>query len=652
MKYLPYVNTKMGTRSIAKYSNGNTLPLTQLPFGMLSLCPQTDGSSRWLYSPDFPFVEGIRLTHQPSPWIGDYGTILMMPQNDIIANDAQGASSSFLEKDSHLCPDYMRLSLLRPECVIELSPTERACAIRLNFKNNRQSYLSFLATQGNYTYALEGDTLLVTNDAHSQDDARDFKMYLVARFPHGAIDKDKSMLANSYAHIALTSQKVEVCVAISYISHDMALLNLEREIGEGGFDEVRKNAEEIWEEHLGRIEINEDSDALMRTFYSCMYRAFLFPRKAYELDKNGTPLHYSPFDGKVREGVRYTDNGFWDTYRTVYPLYSLIARDEYRDMLRSFVGDYNECGWLPRWISIGEVGCMPSTLIDAVIAEACTQKIADKALLENALEGMLHHATTPSKQGRYGRNGIAEYIKYGYVPCDKYRESVNLTLDFAYGDWCIATVAKALGKDDIYNEYIKRAKSYKNLFDADTTFMRGRAEDSSLRPDFDPFKWGGDYTEASAYQSSLAVPHDIEGLCELYGGRSELISYLDRLFSAPASFRVHGYGAEIHEMSEMAVVDFGQCAISNQPSFHIPYMYAYLGENEKSEYWVRRICTELFKPMPDGYPGDEDNGTMSAWYILSCLGMYRMCPGKDEWVRIKPLVNDAKILGKSIDEIK
>lgn len=648
MKYLNYVNTKMGTRSIARYSNGNTLPLTQLPFGMVSLCPQTDGSSRWLYSPDFPFVEGIRLTHQPSPWIGDYGTILIMPQSDIIANDASGASSSFSEKDSCLCPHYMRLKLLRSECDFELSPTERAFSLRLAFKNERQGYLSFLKTQGNYTYSLDGDVLKVTNDAHSQDDAKDFKMYLVARFGSGVIDADKSIIGDSYAHIALKSKNTEVSVAISYISYEQAMLNLNREIGEKSFEQVKASAEQCWEEHLRRIEIDTDSDEMMRTFYSCMYRTFLFPRKAYELDANGDYVHYTPFDGKIRKGVRYTDNGFWDTYRTVYPLFSLIAREEYRDMLESFIGDYKECGWLPRWISIGEVGCMPSTLVDAVIAEACTQKIADKSLLENALEGMLHHATTPSSERRYGRNGISEYIKYGYVPCDKYSESVNLTLDFAYGDWCIAIVAKALGKDDIYNEYISRSKSYKSLFDKSVGFMRAKDSLGEYSGNFDPFKWGRDYTESSAWQGSLAVPHDIEGLSELYGGRDKLISYLDRLFDSPARFRVHGYGAEIHEMSEMAVVDFGQCAISNQPSFHIPYMYAYLGSPEKSEYWVKRICEELFKPTVDGYPGDEDNGTMSAWYILSCLGMYRICPGKDEWVKIKPLVKGAKILGKEI----
>ena len=649
MKYLSYVNTKMGTRSVMRYSNGNTLPLTQRPFGMLSLCPQTNGESRWFYSPDFPYTEGVRLTHQPSPWIGDYGTVLMMPQTDILGNTPSMASSSILERNSDLAPHYLRLNLTRPSCVFELAPTERACAMRLTFGCKTIPYLSFLASQGDYeyTYDSERGMLFGTNNAHSQDDAKDFKMYFVVRFKKEDVDASKIQISENYAHIALESNKVEASLAISYISHEMALISLEREIGACDFDMIKAQGEQAWEEHLSRIEIEAD-EQMMRTFYSCMYRTFLFPHKAYELDKDGVALHYTPSDGKIREGIRYTDNGFWDTYRTVYPLFSLIAREEFADMVKSFVGDYNECGWLPRWISIGEVGCMPSTLIDAVIAEACTQGIVDRATLENALDGMLHHANTPSKERRYGREGISEYLKHGYVPCNKHKESVNLTLDFAYGDWCIAIVAKVLGKADIYNEYIARAQNYRHIFDKNERFMRGKDENGAFSPDFDPFKWGGDYTEASAWQSTLAVQHDIEGLCDLLGGKNKLIEYLDALFGAPASFRVNTYGGEIHEMSEMAVVDFGQCAISNQPSFHIPYMYAYLGEKEKSEMWIRRICTELFKPTPDGYPGDEDNGTMSAWYILSCLGLYRMCPGKDEWIKIKPLVRDAKILGKSI----
>ena len=261
---------------------------------------------------------------------------------------------------------------------------------------------------------------------------------------------------------------------------------------------------------------------------------------------------------------------------------------------------------------------------------------------------MLYHATHEAEDPRYGRNGALSFLRYGYVPKSEHRESVNLTQDFAYGDWCIATIAEILGKQEIADEYRHLAKNYRNLFDPSTGFMRGKDENGVMTDDFDPCVWGGDYTEGSAWQNSFAVPHDIEGLAKLYGGNDRLVAKLDELFSTPPRYRVMGYGFEIHEMTEMALVDFGQMAISNQPSFHIPFIYAALGETAKTEYWVKRLTEEAFFPTYDGFPGDEDTGTTSAWYILSVLGMYRLCPGKNEWIRFTPTVKNAKILGTYI----
>lgn len=292
---------------------------------------------------------------------------------------------------------------------------------------------------------------------------------------------------------------------------------------------------------------------------------------------------------------------------------------------------------------------MPSTLIDGVIAEAAVNGIGKREVLESALDGMIHHANNEASDRRYGRNGAEAYLKYGYVPRDMQRESVNLTLDAAYGDWCIATVAKILGRNEICDEYIKRSKNYKNLFDKETGFMRGRDTNGQMADNFDPCSWGGEYTEGSAWQNSFFVPHDVEGLTELYGSKEAFIKKLDELFATSPTFRTFGYnGYEIHEMSEMAIADFGQCAISNQPSFHIPFLYSVLGQQEKTDYWVERMANEAFSPDVDGYPGDEDNGTTSAWYIFACLGFYRLCPGKDEWIPCKRLVKKAKILGKEI----
>ena len=653
MKYIPYVNIKMGTRSHMKYSTGNTLPLTQLPFGMASFCPQTEvneGREGWFFDPCLPVCEGIRLTHQPSPWIREYGAFLMTPQSDLIGDKGESAASGYRIKEAIMRPDYLKLRFQRCDCDFELTPTERGCAFRLSFGNERPSYLSFLPVLGNYTYRYDekAHILYGSTDGHSQDEAKNFRAYIAVKFLDGCVDNDRTYVKGegdtACAHIGIKGKYAEGRVAISYISEEMALNTLNREAEGRSFEEIRKKAEYSWEEKLHRIEVKCEDENRLATFYSCMYRVFLFPRKAYEIDEKGNKVHYTPKTGKVSQGARYTDTGFWDTARTLFPLYSLIAREEYEEMLRGFVNDYLECGYLPRWISIGEVGCMPSTLIDCVIADAVVKKIGERELWENALRGMLHHANTEADDRRYGRNGALAYKKYGYVPKNLQKESVNLTLDAAYGDWCIATVAKELGYDDIYSEYIERSKNYKNLFDKETGFMRGRDEGGNMSEDFDPCIWGGDYTEGSAWQNSFWVPHDIEGLCRLYGGKDGFLEKLDELFSTPPVYRVHGYGGEIHEMREMAAVDFGQCAISNQPSFHIPYLYGYLGDGEKCQGVVEKMCKELFS-AEDGFPGDEDNGSMAAWYIFSCIGMYPICPGKDEYVRTKPLFNEIKING-------
>lgn len=415
------------------------------------------------------------------------------------------------------------------------------------------------------------------------------------------------------------------------------------------FNELRSKGNDIWNEYLSRIEIDPVDEKQMKTFYSCMYRTGLFPHKAYEIDKDGNKLHYCPFGGSTKNGVRYTDNGFWDTYRTEFPLFAMIAKKEYAEMLEGFIVDYKEGGWLPRWPSIGERGCMPSTLLDAIIADAAVKGIIGGELLETALEGMLRHANHDSHHPDLGRTGAEAYVKYGYVPADIIDNNcVNLTLDAAYGDYCIAQVAKVLGRNEIVDEYMKRSKNYKNLFDPESGFMRAKTTDGKFKEPFDCFDWADEYTEGSAWQSSFSVPHDIDGLAELYGGKDKLIEKLDELFATPPIYCTSGYGSEIHEMAEMAAVDFGQCAISNQPSFHLPYLFAALGEKGKSEYWVKKLCEEAFSYTDDGFPGDEDNGATAAWYVLSTLGIYDICPGKNEYIKIKKLCKSAKILGKEI----
>ena len=669
MDYLKYVNIKQGSKSLPRFSQGNTLPLVQRPFGFASFAPQTDtGRGSWYYHPDDRSLEGIRVTHQPSPWIGDHGAMVMMPQIEKPYFKGGRRWSSFDPEKVVLQPNYLNYYLKRTFSTFELTPTEYGAKVRLVFNKDFKRWLSVLPVGGNcsYEYDEENNRLYCMTDYNQGRPYEKgiIKGYFVFQFDEDSVDVSETLVENldesfqknalsiegqnTGIHICLKKKNVEFSVATSFISCEQALRNLKNDNCECSFDELCEKNAHLWNEYLSRIEIKADEDK-MRTFYSCMYRAFLYPHKAYEPDENGKPIHYAPCVDQVKKGYRYTDNGFWDTYRTIYPFYSIVARKELPEIIEGFVQDYVDGAWLPCWTAGDAKNCMPSTAIDAVIADVATKGFVSEELLKKAFEGMELHANNNAVLAAYGRDGCEDYLKLGYVPCDKYRESVNLTLDAAYFDYCLANVADVLGLEDKKEKYLKRAKNYANIFDAETGFMRPKDSKGNFKLDFDPTSWGGDYTEAAAWQTSFAVQHDFEGYAELLGGVDNLIKKLDEFFAAPVEFRVGGYGLEIHEMTEMAACDWGQCAISNQPSFHIPFIYTYFGHPEKTEYWLEKICREGFSWKDDGFPGDEDNGTTAVWYIFSCIGIYPITPGKPIFTNCTPLVEDIKILGKKIN---
>jgi len=639
MKYLDYVNIRQGTRSTRRYSNGNTLPLTQLPFGMNGFCPQTKSDDgNWFYHPEDRSLEGTPYSDENRRWSG------------------------FRPEEAIIRPDYMKINLLRYKSTIELSPTERGACIRVKYNGNLIPRFAVMPVNGEYGFEVDVLNSRVYGYTTSivKNIAVNFKMYFVLEFnckidisntvftcesgemQNAAFDNFINSGHGSGINLALTDRNVEIKIATSYISRKQAVINLENELVDYDFNQIKSMASKKWEEMLSKVKVECYSDDQMRTFYSCLARVFLYPAKSYEIDEEGRPVHYCPHNGEIAEGVSYTNNGFWDTFRTVYPLLSIISPEKYAEILEGFINIYKDCGWLPKWPVMGEFGLMPGTYIDAVIADAAVKDIITEDLLEIALEGMIKHANVKPEDERYGRRGVLEYNRYGYVPND-FHESVNHSLDSCYGDFCIAQVAKKLGKMDIYEEYTARSDNYKLLFDKSSGFMRGKNRSGEMKEIFSPFNWGGEYTEASAFQTSFAVHHDFDGLALLHGGINEIIKKIDEVFQTPPLYSVGDYGFEIHEMTEMAAVDFGQCAISNQPSFHIPYLYSYFGEIEKTAYWVEKICKELFSSEDDGYPGDEDNGTMAAWYVLSSLGFYQICPGKAEYVKGKMLVRNAKI---------
>ncbi|WP_211746647.1 GH92 family glycosyl hydrolase [Paenibacillus sp. Marseille-Q4541] len=667
-KRIHYVNTLQGTDSTYPFSNGNTLPLTGMPFGAGAWTLQTnEAGGGWFFSPHHNRLEGIRYTHQPSPWIGDYGHMVFMPQTGPLKLGAMERSSSIRLGDLVTRPDYISTHLLRYQTQFELVPTERCAKIRLTFSDLEAAKTArFICAPfvGESAFTIDSKQGLITGytTAKAGDTPVHLKQYFVIRFDCPVVEQESSCFTAQFKPVSTNAQDakgervgayaglevpedgiVHVSVATSLISIEQAWINMERELGEQSFADIAQQAEERWEKQLGVIEVetagvNEQEDERnLRTFYSSLYRTSLFPHAIHEYDADGKKVHYSPYNGKIEDGPLYADIGFWDTYRTSFPLYSLLYPTFMSEMMEGWVNAYKEGGWMPKWVSPGERSSMPGTLIDVSFADAVMKGITNFDL-ESAFEGLYKHAVTPPPHPGLGRKGLTEYLEYGYLPADIHtHESVCNTLDYAYGDFCIAQIAKVLGKTEEYEMLMERSRNYQLLFDQEIGFMRGKQSDGSWITPFDAYEWGGPYCEGGPWQSSFAVQHDLLGLAGLYGGKEEMKKQLDLLFTSPPVFKVGSYGFEIHEMSEMAAVDFGQFAISNQPSFHLPYIYTALGYPEEANYWVRKAMDELFSAETSGFPGDEDNGSMAAWYLFGAMGFYPLSPGVPEYVLGSPL---------------
>lgn len=656
MSLLQFVNPLQGTDSTYDFSNGNTLPLVMKPFGMASWSPQTNEKGKgWFFHPNHRVFQGIRLTHQPSPWIDDYGHLVIMPQSGPLSLSAPKRSSSFKPEEMAVKPDYFHISLQRYPISLELTPTDRCASMRIRYGELEDTRLIIAPFEGECYWQLDSDARRLTGytKAKTAGAPDNFTTYFVFEFDceinldnsntfigdekvDNGWSKPQKELGAYIGFLPTESGIVNLNIATSFISIEQAGLNMRTEIGRRRFEEVRAEASETWEKNLNRIHIETQSEEDKRTFYTCLYRVNLFPRMWYEYDEAGSQIHYSPYNGNIYPGPMYSDNGFWDTYRTTVPLFSLLYPTRLGDILQSWVNAYQEGGWMPKWVSPGERSVMPGTLIDAVFADAYAKGIQGYDI-ELAYEGLLKHATVSADKPALGRRGLEDYNRLGYLPCDTYHESVSNTLDYVYGDFCIAQLAKGLGKEEDYRFLIKRAKGYAKLFDPSVRFMRGKKEDGTWNELFDPLAWGGEFCEGSAWQSSWAVPHDLLGLANLMGGRDALVQRLHELMSEPPAFKVGSYGFEIHEMSEMAAIDFGQFAICNQPSFHIPYIFTAMGHPSSTQYWVRKAAEELFSAEVDGLPGDEDNGSMCAWYLFSAMGFYPLCPGTPQYVLGSPL---------------
>ncbi|CAN5668936.1 GH92 family glycosyl hydrolase [soil metagenome] len=654
MNLLRYVNPLQGTDSHVGFSTGNTEPLVALPFGMAHWMLQTGDGWGWQFDPHNRKLQGIRCTHQPSPWMGDYGAFAIMPQSGPRYVSAGKRATSYRLDRSVIKPHLLTTEIASSGVRIEMAPTERCAVFRFTFPEGAPSRIIFEAAGGETFVSVREDrrTVVGYTRGNSGGVTEGFANHFVA-----VLDRDVTFWT-PFKHDDLwipeqpaTDEKIGLClelgeeggpvvmrVATSFICAEQAELNLRREVGNATLEEIAARGEAIWEEALGRIQIEEEDEAKLATFYSCLYRTQLFPRIWHEINAAGETVHHSPYDGGVHPGVLYADTGFWDTYRTQFPLMTLLQPDLMADILRGFVTAYKESGWFPQWPSPGHRSCMPGTHLDATIADAVAKGITDFDV-ETALDGMLKHAEREADLPGAGRPNISEYLAHGY--CVTTHRAVAHTLDYAYDDWCISRVAGILGHLGTERRLLDRSQNFRYLYDPSVGFMRQKDAQHGWVEPFDEFAWGGPYCEGGAWQSLWAVPHDPEGLMRLMGGPNALAAKLDKMLETPPYFKVGGYSGEIHEMTEMAMADFGQYAHSNQPVHNALFFYLTAGRPDRLQKEVRRVMDELY--TPDVFPGDEDNGEMAAWYILNALGLYPRCPGDGLWSFGSPLFKRARV---------
>lgn len=656
-----YVSTLVGTQSKFELSTGNTYPAVALPWGMNFWVPQTgkmgDG---WQYTYSADKIRGLKQTHQPSPWINDYGQFAVMPTVGTVFDENKRASW-FSHKAEKATPYYYSVYLADYDVTAEMAPTMRAAHMRFTYPATDEARLVVDAfDKGSYVKVIPDENKIIGYTTRNSGGVpANFKNYFVIAFErpfdYVAVVKDSLILEGSKEidcdHAGAIvgwktrrGEQINVCVASSFISYEQAERNL-KELSTSGFEGTKNAARDCWNEVLGKIEIEDTDIDRLRTFYSCLYRSVLFPRSFYEIDEKGNPVHYSPYNGQVRPGYMFTDTGFWDTFRCLFPLLNLVYPSMNEKMQEGLVNTYQESGFLPEWASPGHRNCMVGNNSASIVADAY-MKGRRQYDIEELWKAVVHgaNAVHPDVKST-GRLGYEYYNKLGYVPCDvKINESAARTLEYAYDDWCIYQLGKALGKPkkeiDIY---AKRAMNYRHLFDKDHRLMRGKKQDGTFQSPYNPLKWGDAFTEGNAWHYTWSVFHDVEGLITLMGGREHFNNMLDSVFNLPPIYDDSYYGFPIHEIREMQIMNMGNYAHGNQPIQHMIYLYGFSGQPWKTQYWIREVMNRMYSAAPDGYCGDEDNGQTSAWYVFSALGFYPVCPATDQYVLGTPLFKKATL---------
>lgn len=666
-----YVSILVGTQSKFELSNGNTYPAIARPWGMNFWTPQTgkmgDG---WVYRYDADKIRGFKQTHQPSPWINDYGQFSIMPVvgKTVFAEDER--ASWFSHKAEIARPYYYSVYLADHDVTTEITPTERAAIFRFTYPETADANLIIDAFDKGSSVEIipEKNAVIGYTTRNSGGVPENFKNYFVIVFDKpfqtsfdvrdGAVLKRKADQSHSNHSGAIVKfqtkrgEQIVARVASSFISYDQAWQNL-KEVESKSFESVVEEGRQAWNDVLGRIEIEDSNIDNKRTFYSTLYRSTLFPRKFYEIDAQGKVVHYSPYNGQVLPGYMYTDTGFWDTFRSLFPLLNLIYPSVNREIQEGLVNTYKESGFLPEWASPGHRGCMIGNNSASIVADAYLKGLRGYDI-ETLYEAMIHGTKNVHPEvSSTGRLGHEYYNTLGYVPYDvKINENAARTLEYAYADWTIYRLAKALNrpKEEI-DLFAKRSQNYRNLFSPEYNLMRGKNKDGTFQSPFSPTKWGDAFTEGNSWHYTWSVFHDPQGLIDLMGGKRVFVNMLDSVFKMPPVFDDSYYGFPIHEIREMQIMNMGQYAHGNQPIQHMVYLYNYAGEPWKTQYWAREVMDKLYTSAPDGYCGDEDNGQTSAWFVFSAMGFYPVCPGSDEYILGSPLFEKMTVHlenGKSI----
>lgn len=653
-----YVNTLQGTNSTYELSWGNTYPTTAVPYPMNSWSPQTGkNGDGWKYQYSATTIRGFQPTHQCSPWVGDYGVFSLMPVSELVVDESKRATPFSHDKEIAK-PHYYKVTL-ENGITTEFSPTTRSAHFRFSFPAKGDAFLVLdgytKTSQVQIDVANHRITGYVHNGAFSP---KTHKNYFIIQFDkpfvsYGTWENRKNTIQKNnlrregegigaYVQFAKGS-KVQAKVSTSYISPEQAEVTMTRELGKHSSVEVTKQAAaDVWNQLLNRVLVEGGTEEDMKTFYSCMFRANLFSHKFYEEKEDGSPYYYSPYDEKIHDGYMFTDNGFWDTFRSQFPLTNILHPTMQGQYMQALLDAQEQCGWLPSWSFPSETGGMVGNHSISLLTDAWVKGIRTFDP-EKALKAYAHEAMNKgSWGGANGRVRWKDYYQLGYIPYPESMGSTAQTLEYCYDDFCAYQLAKMTGNKFYEEVFARQIYNYKNVYDPSVGFMRGRKLDGSWA-DFDAFEWGGPYCEGNAWHYNWSVFHDVQGLIDLTGGDERFVAKIDSVFALPGIVKYGTYGTKIHEMLEMELAKMGQYAQGNQPIQHMIYLYSYAGQPWKTQYWIRQVMDRLYNSSENGYPGDEDQGGMSSWYVLSALGIYSVCPGTDEYVLGSPKFRKATI---------